>query len=170
MSYSTTTTDSITFTLTHARYLASKVATDLKRMQRFYGEPNDTKIVEFEVELTSLLKAGYLGTVSYGFKRNGEWITPTVRYFARELNGLSATDDDPGRVPPGADVTGASFYTYLTYSSSWDALTTAQQTQFKLALPFFRGGAPEPGVKGHFTNDLNYSSGGRALRRASLKE
>jgi hypothetical protein len=109
-------------------------------MQRFYGKPSDTKIVEFELELTSLLKAGYLGTVSYGFKKDGEWITPTVRYFARELNGLSATDDDPGRVPPGADVTGASFYTYLTYSSSWDALSTEQQTQFKQALPFVRGG------------------------------
>jgi hypothetical protein len=170
MSYSTTVTDSISFTLTHARYLASKVATDLKRMQRFYGKPSDTKIGEFEIELTALLKAGYLGTVSYGFKKNGEWVTPTLRYFARELNGLSATDDDPGRVLPGADVTGADFYTYLTYSAAWDALTPAQRAQFKQALPFFRGGASEPGVNGYFTDDRSYSAGGRALGRSSLRK
>jgi Bacterial HORMA domain family 1 len=170
MSYSTTITNSVTFTLTHARYLASKVATDLKRMQRFYGKPSDTEIVEYELELANLLKAGYLGTIAYGFKKDGNWVTPTLRYTASQLNGLSPTDDDPGRVPPGADATGAVFHSYLTYSTSWDLLTAEQQSQFKRSLPFARGAAHAPGVKGYFADDRTYSAGGRNLGRASLKD
>ena len=41
-SYITTQTSS--FTVTHARYIASKVATDLKRFQRFYDSPIDNTI------------------------------------------------------------------------------------------------------------------------------
>ena len=36
-------TESTTFTVTHARHMAAKVATDLKRMQRFYGKPSDER-------------------------------------------------------------------------------------------------------------------------------
>ena len=45
MTYSYTQTT--TFTITHARHLVAKVATDLKRMQRFYGSPNDDDIVDY---------------------------------------------------------------------------------------------------------------------------
>ena len=33
-----------TFTVTHARHMAAKVAADLKRMQRLYGQPSDIDI------------------------------------------------------------------------------------------------------------------------------
>ena len=72
MSYSLSYTESSTFTVTHARHMAAKVATDLKRMQRFYGSPSDARIAQFQIEATELIKAGYLGTVSYGYQRNGE--------------------------------------------------------------------------------------------------
>lgn len=104
MSYSFSYTESSTFTVTHARHMAAKVATDLKRMQRFYGSPSDSKIAEFEAEATEMLKAGYLETVTYGFKRDGNWVEPTLRYTARDLAGTAANDDDPGRVRPGADI------------------------------------------------------------------
>ena len=48
MSYSYTSTETTAFTVTHAKHLASKVATDLKRLQRFYKKPTDKKIDEFE--------------------------------------------------------------------------------------------------------------------------
>src|SRR5690348_16806469 len=54
ISYSITETES--FTITHARRIASKVATDLKRFQRFYGSPSDERIDQYEIELTLLLK------------------------------------------------------------------------------------------------------------------
>lgn len=169
MSYSYTLSETQSFTVTHARHMAAKVATDLKRMQRLYGSPGDTGIANFEAEVIDLMKAGYLGTVTYGFRRDGMWIVPTVRYTAQDLAGSAANDDDPGRIRPGADITNATFYSYLTYSPSWQQLTSDQQAAFERTLPFVRGGAPEPAVNGYFGPDLVYSSGGRALNRASVR-
>jgi hypothetical protein len=169
MSYSLSYTESSTFTVTHARHMAAKVATDLKRMQRFYGSPSDDNIASYQAEATEMIKAGYLGTVTYGFKKAGNWIEPTLCYTARDLAGASANDDDPGRLRPGADISGASFYSYMTYSAAWDQLTSAQRDAFKATLPFVRNGAAEPGVSGYLASDRTYSSGGRALDRACVR-
>jgi hypothetical protein len=169
MSYSFNYTESSTFTVTHARHMAAKVATDLKRMQRFYGKPSDTSIAEYETEVIEMLKAGYLGTVTYGFKKDGNWIEPTLRYTARDLAGASANDDDPGRIRPGANISSASFYSYMTYSAAWDQLSQAERDAFKAKLPFIRGGAAEPGISGYLANDRTYSSGGKALDRACVR-
>ena len=167
MSYSFTVTETITFTVTHARHMAAKVATDLMRMQRLYGAPSD--IDKYEAEITSFLKAGYLKTVIYGYKRDGKWIEPTLRYSARDLAGATANDDDPGRVRPGSNIVGAHFSSYMTYSAAWDNLTAAERDAFRKSLPFTRNGAPEPAVNGYFSDDRVYSSGGRALNRASVR-
>ena len=39
-------------------HIAAKVATDLKRMQRFYGKPSDERIAAYEAEATEFLKEG----------------------------------------------------------------------------------------------------------------
>lgn len=169
MSYSITVADTTTFTLTHAKHIAAKVATDLKRMQRFYGSPTDDFIAALEAEITELLKAGYLDTVTYGFRRYGQWIDPTLRYSARDLAGGTGDDDDPGKIRPGAKTDNASFYSYLTYSSAWDCLTEVEKDAFQKRLPLTRTAAPEPGVNGYLAYDLTYSSGGRALNRASVR-
>ena len=169
MSYSYTFPETSTFTRTHAKHMAAKVATDLKRIQRLYGRPNDSSIVDYEIEVIEFLKEGYLGTLIYGFRRNGNWIEPTLYYTARDLAGASANDDDPGRIRPGADISGASFYSYLTYSLAWDNATEAEKEEFRGRLPFRRSGAPEPGIDGYLSEDLTYSSGGRALDRATVR-
>lgn len=169
MSYSHTFSDALTFTRTHAKHIAAKVATDLKRIQRFYGDPSDKRIADYETEVVEFLKEGYLGTVIYGFQRNGSWIEPTLRYTARDLAGASANDDDPGRIRPGADIRGASFYSYLTYSPAWNNLRESAKEEFRSRLPFQRSEAPEPGVNGRLSYDLTYSSGGHALDRASVR-
>ena len=169
MTISHTLTDTTTFTRTHAKHLAAKVATDLKRMQRLHGEPSDDGIHAFEKEAIELLKGGFLGTVTYGFRRNGRWIEPTLRYTARDLADGSADDDDPGRVPHRAQTRGAYFYSYLTYSLAWHLLTPADRDRFESRLPFQRTAAPEPGVDGYWTGDRTYSAGGRALDRFSLR-
>ena len=167
MSYSYT--ESTTFTVTHARHLAAKVAADLKRMQRLYDVPNDASIAAFEAEVVELLRQGYLGTVTYGFRRDGAWIEPTLRYTARELAG-TAGDDDPGRIRPGIDVTGAGFHSYMTYNAAWSSLTTAAQEAVESSLPFQRTGATEPHVAGgYFADDKTYTSGGRSLGRATIR-
>lgn len=164
-----TITETATFTVTHARHMAAKVSADLKRMQRFYGYPSDSDIASYESEVTELLKAGYLGTLTVGFKRNDQWIEPTLRYTARDLAGMAANDDDPGRVLPGRDVSGASFYNYLTYSTSWDALSASERDSFKRRMPFYRTNATQPTVNGYLVDDKTYSAGGRALGRASVR-
>jgi Bacterial HORMA domain family 1 len=169
MSYSYTIAETTTFTVTHARHMAAKVATDLKRMQRLYGDPTDADITAYEAEIVELLKGGYLGTVTYGYRRHGDWIEPTVRYTARDLAGAPANDDDPGRIRPGAAVGGASFYSYLTYSEAWYGLSQSERDVVSKRLPFERSGAPEPGINGYLSGDRTYSSGGRALERASVR-
>lgn len=164
-----TTTQTQTFTITHARHMAAKVATDLKRMQRLYGKPSDLDIANYEAEVVDLIKHGYLNTVSYGFKRNNEWVEPTLRYTSQELALITFNDDDPGRVRPGANVEGASFYSYLTYTQAWQKLSSQEQDVFKKSLPFYRSGAEEPGVNGYFDQDKTYTAGGRALQRATVR-
>ena len=169
MSYSFTATETKTFTLTHAKHLAAKVSADLKRLQRLYGHITDERIAEFESEVTELLRQGYLGTVTYGFQRNSMWIEPTLRYTAADLAG-SGADDDPGRVPPGKDISGAHFHSFLTYSSAWDALTAEQRAAVKVRLPLQRVSGSESAVSnGYFADDKTYSSGGRSLGRASVR-
>lgn len=167
MSYTLTNTQ--TFTATHAKHIAAKVATDLKRIQRLYGEPTDNRINNYETEIIELLKKGYIDTVTYGYRRDGKWIEPTLRYTAKDLANTSTNDDDPGRIRPRANIDNASFGSFLTYSSAWDKLTTEEKKNFKATLPFQRGDGDIPGVSGYFNQDKTYSSGGRALDRSTLK-
>lgn len=167
MSYSFTTTETKAFTITHANYLASKVATDLKRMQRFYGKPSDGMIEKYEKEIAQYLKHGYLEKVSYGFKKDGDWIEPTLIYRASDIE--SSANDDPGKVRPGRDISGASFYSFLEYSSEWYGLSESEKEQFYEGLPIDRGTAKTPGINGYLEDDRTYSSGGKALSRSSVK-
>lgn len=170
MSYSVTKTESTTFTVTHARHLAAKVATDLKRMQRMYGFPSDQAIANFETEVIELLRGDYLESVCYGFRRDRKWIEPALRYTSSQLatNGL---DDDPGRIPLGKDTEGASFYSFLTYSAVWHQLTPAERQAIKARLPIQRGDADEPQVEGgYFANDKTYSAGGQSLGRQTVRK
>lgn len=169
MSYSYSLSESDTFTVSHARHMAAKVATDLKRMQRLYGSPSDSSIANYEAEVIEFLKAGFLGAVTYGYRRDGKWIEPMLKYTARDLAGATANDDDPGRVRPGANIVGGTFYSYLTYSAAWDDASAAEKEAFEKRLPFQRNGAPEPSADGYLVDDLIYSSGGRALSRSSLR-
>lgn len=169
MSSSFTATESSTFTITNARHMSAKVATDLQRMNRLYGKPSLSKIKDFEEEVTQLLKHGYLKKVTYGFKRGNKMIEPTLIYTAEMLSYSEANDDDPGRVKPGKDVTGATFYSHLSYTSSWFNLSSDDRNSFEASLPFQRGEADEPGTDGYYDRDKTYSSGGRALNRSTLR-
>lgn len=167
MSSSFSVTESTTFTITHANYLASKVAADLKRLQRFYGSPSDWMIEKYEKEIALFLKYGYLKKVTYGFKKDGNWIEPTLIYKASDIK--SDVNDDPGKVRPGKDVSGASFYSFLEYSDAWFSLTESEQEKLREEIPIQRTTADIPGISGYLESDRNYSSGGRALSRSSVR-
>lgn len=162
-------TESITFTVTHARHMAAKIATDLKRIQRLYGKPSDKDIADYEAEAVAMMKAGYISTVTYGFKRDGAWIEPTLKYTARDLADASANDDDPGKIRPGQDVLGATFSSFLNYTATYFALAQGDRDAFRSGLPFQRTIGTEPPINGYLTSDRTYSAGGRALDRSSVR-
>ena len=162
-------TETTTFTITHARHLASKIATDLKRMQRFYGSPSDANITVYLTEAIEWMRADYLDHVIYGFQRKGSWVEPTVRYTSRDLAGMSSIDDDPGRIFPGSDISGAVFSSFLTNNQAWWRLSEIERAAFESRLPFQRTIGTEPSVDGYFAQDKTYSSGGRALDRMSVR-
>lgn len=164
-----TTTETSSFTITHARYIASKVATDLKRFQRFYGSPSDTWIDRYEGELAGLLKHDAVETVVYGFQRNSLWTPASVRYRAIPGGTLMA-DDDPGKIRPGIDVAGAHFTSFLSYSTAWFNLTQADRESIERSLPIQRSTMSVPGLEsGAWSDDLSYSAGGRGLGRSSVR-
>lgn len=147
--------------------MSAKVAADLRRMQRFYDKPSSQMIADFEEEITQLLKNGYLGTATFGFKQEGKFIEPTIRYTASDLS--SGVDDIPGTIIPNADVSNATFYSYLTYSEKYQSLTQQEKDDFEKTIPIKRGYADEPNISGYYESDKTYSSGDRSLSRKTLR-
>jgi hypothetical protein len=158
-----------TFTILHARLLASKVATDLKRIQRFYLLPSDLEIQNYEVELTQLLKYDVVDSVVYGFKRAGKWTEVAVRYKALP-GGTLAVDDDPGKIRPGLNTTSALFTSFLSYTNKWWGLSSGEKRAIKDTLPIQRSSGDVPSLEGgYWSDDLTYSAGGRGLGRSSVR-
>jgi hypothetical protein len=155
-----------TFTKTDVRYVVSKIRTDLEQMRLFYGSPSSAQIERYGTEAEMLLAASYLKEITYGFRRGTDHVPPTLKYTQRSL---LAMDDRPGRVPPGENVAGATFYTFLSYTDSWFNLTQKQRDDFEATLPFIRGVADKPGVGGGiWVNEKSYSSNGQGVYRTVL--
>jgi hypothetical protein len=164
MTQSYTTTQ--TFTRTDARYIAGKVAADLRQLSQAYGKPSETHIANLMAELTAYLVDGYLDRVTYGFRKGEQWVV-ALMYTGSDIGSLTA-DDRSGRVPRGADVTGASWWSHLVLNRKWRSLSEDQQSRYEQGLPIQRtnGTEPSPGVRG-WIEDKTYSSSGGGVRRAS---
>jgi hypothetical protein len=168
MSISFTRTVSSTFTIVHARHLASKVAADLHLCAQYYGQPSEQRIREFAEELAQYLNAGYVKEYEFGYKKNNSRVV-SWRYHVDE-NGVMTTDDRAGKVVPYVDIAGATFFNFLTQSSRFFQLTTEEQARFENALPLQRGaGQPPSDGSGYWTTDRNYFSGGCALNRQTFQ-
>jgi len=160
---------STSFTRTHARYLASKVAADLRQLQFFYGRPNDIEIDDFIEELTELLVGGYLASVDYGFRQSDGWVVAVS--YSVSADGTLTADDSAGRAPVGADVSGAFWYSYLRYSATWSGLTQGERERIEDSIPVKRTNAEEPKIgSGNFwSQDKVYTSSGTSLTRRTIK-
>ncbi|MBN8995369.1 MAG: hypothetical protein J0H94_09090 [Rhizobiales bacterium] len=169
MSTSFSVTDSETFTVAHAKRIASKVATDLLRFQSLYGSPTDHWIDDYEKELVEMLKHDVVAYVEYGFKRDGKWTEAAVRYKALP-GGTLVADDDPGKIRPRLDVAGASFTSFMSYNDKWWSKTQAERDAIKQSCPFQRTSGSAPALEaGNWAEDLNYVAGGRGLGRATVR-
>ena len=156
-------------TSTYARHIASKVAADLKRLQRIYGtgSPSDSVIDGYQEEIALLLDHGYLGEVTYGFKRNEQWVV-ALKYQA--VGSQLVGGDDPGGIKREEDISGAYFTSFLTCSQSWCNLSQEDKRAFEQRLPFQREYGREPGLKnGHWADDRSYLSGELGVKRSMIK-
>ena len=166
MSFSVTRSES--FTIIHARKLASKVATDMHLCAQYYGRPTETRIREYAEELAQYLNAGYLQEYEFGYKKDGRRIV-SWRYKV-DANGQLTTDDRPGKIVPYVNITGAMFYNYLTQNTRFFQLSTADQARFEAVLPLQRtGGEPPSDGAGYWMSDRNYFSGGCGLNRQTFQ-
>lgn len=157
------------FTRTHARDLASKVAADLRQMQVFYKKPTDQQINDYVVELVELLVGGYLSSVDYGFHTGSGWAV-ALNYTVRS-DGTLDSNDRAGRVPVGANISGAHWYSYLRKSSKWWDLTQNERNKIEASIPVKRNGTDEPsiGLGNAWIEDKVYSSNGTSFTRRTLK-
>jgi Bacterial HORMA domain family 1 len=166
MTYSYTT--SSTFTRVHARYIASKVAADLRQMQLLYGKPFSSEIDDYMEELIVLLALGYLASVDYGFRRDGKFILSLS--FTVASDGTLIADDRAGRIPAGVNISGATWYSYLRKNYKWSGLSDDERSRIEQSLPIKREGHPEPQYgAGTFTEDKVYSANGTGVKRRTFR-
>jgi hypothetical protein len=160
-------TESTSFTIAHARHIASKVATDLMRFRRFYRQPTEEMINRYEAELVELLKGDFVDTVTYGLKRNGVWIE-AINY--RSVGGGTLVDSDPGGLKPGTNIDGSSFGSFLETNAKWGALSQVERDGIRSRIALQRTDGTMPGVEsGYWATDYMYSAAGRGISRSVLK-
>jgi len=157
-------TETRTFTMLHARYVTSKIAADLDLVRTYYLRPSVDEITAYAEEAAILLNERYLNTVEYGFKRDDKVIF-SVKYIARSDGTLQA-DDRPGRIPAGMDISGTVWYSYLTYTSAYDRLSSVELASLKAKLPVprFTSAAPVSG-SGYWEQSRSYSANGEGVVR-----
>lgn len=161
MSYSYTFSD--TFTITHARHIASRMAADFRLMRIYYGKPSEEMIENYLEEVAQLLAKGYLATFEVGFKKNEKRVV-SLLYEVRADGTLS--DNRAGGVQPGVDVSGARQFSYLTHSAKWWSLTDDERTAFEAKLPIQRTAMPAPeDGDGYWVSDRSYAAGGAGVQR-----
>lgn len=156
-----------TFTFTHAKRLASKVAADMKRCQSIYGWPSDGEINNYCTELAILLRDGYVAEYEFGYQKDGE--RHVTWHYKVDTSGNLTTDDRPGKIAE-VSIVGCERFNFLTYSSAWQRLSQAQKDAIKTGLPISRsdGTGPKDG-RGYWTSDLNYYSGGVSMPRRTFQ-
>lgn len=162
MSYSYTLSE--TFTITHARHIASRMAADFRLMRAYYGKPSELMIEDYLEEVALTLAKGYLSSFEVGFAKNGSRVV-SLFYEVRADGTLS--DSRAGGIQPGADISDAQQFSYLTYSDKWFSLTPQQQSDFEAQLPIQRTPQPSPqdGDGYWVENDRSYAAGGAGVQR-----
>ncbi|MEX2375379.1 MAG: hypothetical protein WD942_07300 [Dehalococcoidia bacterium] len=159
------------FTRTHAKYLASKVIADLYQCARLYGRPSTDDIPDYEAELVELLAGGYVNEYEFGFKQDGKRVV-SWQYRVTAGGDLigGGTDDGAGGVYARAQVAGAGYFNFLSYSQKWFDLASSDRDRFNEELPISRaaGQLPADG-DGYWFQDRTYTSSGTAVARRTFR-
>jgi len=172
MTESLTRTSSQTFTIADAKFLASRISADLHQVRLHYGDANGyltaQKIQDFTIEAAVLLKFGLLDNVIYGFQRDNNWVF-ALRYKVNSLNQLELASDTPGGIYAHADITGASWHSYLTKQESSD-VTAAEKAEIVADLPIQRSDGTGPSSSnGQWDDDKTYYRNGTDIQRGQFR-
>ena len=158
------------FTLTHAKHLASKVVSDLYQCRRFYGEPSEAQIAKYHDELIVMLAGGYVKEYEFGFKKNDQRVV-SWQYRVNAAGDLvGGSDDRSGGIYARADVTGATHFNFMSYTQAWFDLTATEKDTVESKHPINRstGSLPQDGA-GYWATDRTYSSAGVAIERKTFR-
>jgi len=159
------------FTRTHAKYLASKVIADLYQCARLYGRPSTDDVPDYEAELVELLAGGFVNEYEFGFKHDGKRVV-SWQYRVTVGGDLigGGTDDGAGGVYARAQVAGAEYFNFLSYSQKWFDLTSSDRDRIKEGLPISRaaGTLPADG-NGYWAQDRTYTSSGTSVARRTFR-
>ncbi len=166
MSHSYTTSE--TFTLTHARRLAAKVAADMHQCQRLYSHLTDTEIDDYQQELAVLLLGGYVKSYEFGFKTSDGQRVVSWAYTVSPSGNLEGGRS--GGLYPTANVSGAVMFNFLSYSSKWSALDSNEREKVKANYQVQRtDGSPPQDGNGYWDSSRHYESGGTAITRKEFR-
>jgi hypothetical protein len=168
MSFTMTRTISESFTLVHAKELASKVTADMRRCQQIYGKPLDSWINGYGTELALLLNEGFVEEYEFGFLRNGARILSWS--YTVNSAGQMTSNDRPGKLVAGIDVSGSEWFNRLHKTRKFWSLPQNERELIENELPVRRtiSEPPADGV-GRWVYDLNYSAGGVTLGRKTFQ-
>lgn len=162
---STTFTNSTTFTLTHARHLASKVAADLRQCSTLYGQPLSSTIPDYMEELVELLVGGYVSKYEFGFKRNDQRVV-CWRYVVTRDGTIDSVAGDAGKLYATARITGAHYYNHLSHTQAWFDLPADDRATIERRLPIRRSLASLPADgTGYWKETRGYGAAGVLITR-----
>ena len=159
-----------TFTLTHAKYLASKVVSDLYQCRNFYGEPSEAMVTKYQDELIVMLAGGFVNEYEFGFKKNDQRIVSWQYRVNASGDLVGGTDNRSGGIYARANISDAIYFNFMSYAQSWFALSQEERDAVRSKHPVNRstGRLPADG-SGYWHTDRTYSSAGVAIERKTFR-
>jgi hypothetical protein len=157
MTMSFTTTES--FTKTHARRLAAKVAADMHQCRQLYGSPAESSIEAYQDELVVMLAGQYLEAYEFGFETTDERRVVTWRYTVSSTGDL--VGGRSGGLFAAADVSRAQLFNQRTPNAAWWGLSPAERERIEGQHSVRRvtKSGPTDG-NGYWAEERVYDSGG----------
>lgn len=160
-------TNTSTFTRTHASHIAGRIATDLRHCLREYKSPSEDMLENYRLELEELLFNHYVSPSYFGFKRSDTVIVWAVKYNISQDGTISSDSAIAGGIPRGHNINGASFFNFLSYSTNWTNLTTQQRLAIQAGLAVKRQDGVLPGSGSEtWSDDRIFVAGDVAARRS----
>lgn len=158
------------FTITHARHLASRVAGDLYQCHRFYGRPAEDEVQKYEQELVVMLVGKYVEAYEFGFKLNEKRVL-CWQYSVNSVGDLvGGKDDRSGGIYSRATIAGATYYNFMSYTQAWFNLSESDRNEVRALHSIERTTGTLPGDgTGYWVADRTYSRSGVAIERRTFR-